>query len=73
MHESVAHARLMNIARFRVAYLEVMVSAMCICVRYKFSVQSENILHQMPPELLYVFPFPLPPYKLPPGFKQIFY
>ena len=72
VHEPVAHARFMNVARLRVAYFEMVVPAVPIRARHKFVVQLQNVLHQIPSKLMYIGAFVFPLYKLPPRFKQVF-
>ncbi|OGG78140.1 hypothetical protein A3A36_02175 [Candidatus Kaiserbacteria bacterium RIFCSPLOWO2_01_FULL_52_12b] len=62
----------MNIARFRVANLEMMVAAMLIPAHCKFSVQGENICHQVFLKLLYISTFPFPFYEFTPRLEKIF-
>ena len=62
---------LMYVPRLRVAYPEVLVTAMAICARGEVAVERKDIYHQVPLELLYVSSLALAPYKLLPGCKHV--
>lgn len=71
MQEPVAHACLVDVARLRVAYLEVVISAMRIGACRKLAMQAEDVVHQAMLELLHVFLVALPMDKFFPSGEQI--
>ena len=52
MEEPVAHARLVDVARFRVAYLEVLVWAVTVRPVGELAVEREDIAHKGSAEFL---------------------
>src|SRR3989344_7338132 len=73
MYQPIAYARFMDVAWLRVAYFKVVVSAVPICVLHKFSMQLQNVLHQISFKFLHIFSFSLSLYELSPRVKQVFY
>src|SRR3989344_2769163 len=71
MPEPVAHARLVDVARLGVAYPEVVVAAVAVCACREVLVETEDVCHQVPPELLHINACALPFYEFSPRVKQI--
>jgi len=71
MYEPVAYARLVDIARFRVADFEMVIAAVAIGTCRKFVMQGEDVLHQVSPKFLHIRALVLSSYEFPPRFKQI--
>lgn len=72
MHKPIAHARFVNITRFRVAYSEMFISTMAITPRNEILVECDDIVHQISCEFLYIFAIAFPYHELFPCSEQIF-
>lgn len=72
MHQSVSHARFVDVTRFWVADLEMLVSTVAIGTCSEVVMQIEYIVHQMPFKFLHVNALALPSHELPPSGEEIF-
>lgn len=71
MHEPVAHARFVYVARLRVADGEMLVAAVAVCPLHQVSVERENIRYETPPKFLHVSALMLPFHEFSPCVKKI--
>lgn len=72
MEQSVPNARLVNVARFRVSYLERLICGMSIGFGNKITMKRNNIRHEISLELLHILAGPLSSREFFPRLEQIF-
>jgi len=72
MQEPIANSRFMNIACLRVSYLKELVWRMSVSFINKFSVERNNIAHQLFFKQLDIFSCPFTPDKFFPSLEKIF-
>ncbi|HEY4521312.1 MAG TPA: four helix bundle protein [Candidatus Paceibacterota bacterium] len=70
--ETVAHGRLVDVTRLRVADLERVVRAVTIFARKKIVMERKNVVHQVVLELLHVFLLAFASHEFLPCAEQIF-
>lgn len=71
MHESVPHARLVNIARLWVAYFEMMIAAVLIGAGNEIRMEYGNVFNEIVLERLHVFLFLFAAQKFFPCVEQV--
>lgn len=72
VYHTVARHRLVDIARFRIAYPEVLVRAMLVCARREFAMERENVVHKPMLKLLHVIFAALSSHEFFPRREQVF-
>ena len=71
MEQPITHARLMDIARFRITDSKMFIAAMLVLARNEIVMESDNVVHQMSREFLHIFSVAFPLYEFFPSGKQI--
>ena len=72
MQQPVPNARFVNVPRFSIGYLEMLIRRMGVSFRRKIAVKRNDISHKITLELLNIFARPFPAREFFPCFKDIF-